>query len=365
MRIRLSQDGTNLKDVVSKTQEVLSSGGLVVFPSDTVYGLLVDAKQEEAVSKLIAFKNRPIGKAISVFVSSIEELASHAFITSNQKPLLESLLPGPFTVILNSRHTVSNLLESETGTLGFRIPDYEPVRLVSKSYRNPITATSANLGGRHPHYSIESLLNQLPKEKQAMIDLIVDAGKLPRNKPSTVLDMTQDSLQIVRKGDIITSSKNEYRSPSPKETRKLGAFLLRQSEKKAKGKPIVFLMTGELGTGKTEMSRGIAEVLGIPQVVSPTFVVSYEYEIPHSASNRLNNTYKQFVHADLYNIMESDEMEHIGLDQYLDKPVIMVIEWGERMGDFIHSLQEKTHVVLVTFSHVNENERIIRVHHSL
>jgi L-threonylcarbamoyladenylate synthase len=264
--------------VIKEAIHVLEKGGLIIFPSDTVYGLLVDATNEKAVEKLIAFKNRPPGKAISVFVSQ-EMLKDQVEITEKSHSLLKHLLPGPFTVILPSKHRVSSKLESEKGTLGIRMPDYELVADLVNAFGKPITATSANLGGRSPHYSIESLLNQLPKQKQDLIDLIVDAGKLPRNKPSTVVDLTQNNIKIVRQGDILFSDTETYHSKTPIQTRKLGSYIIEKILKVEKGKPIVIVLVGDLGAGKTMLTKGIAEFLEVEKVISPTFVVYYEYSI--------------------------------------------------------------------------------------
>ncbi|MCX6730473.1 MAG: Sua5/YciO/YrdC/YwlC family protein, partial [Candidatus Roizmanbacteria bacterium] len=95
---------------------ILQSGGLLVAPSDTVYGLVCDATNEEAVKKLIAVKNRPWGKPISVFTDGFEMMSSLVELGSH-KALLQTLLPGPFTIILPSKHKVCSLLESERKTL--------------------------------------------------------------------------------------------------------------------------------------------------------------------------------------------------------------------------------------------------------
>jgi Putative translation factor (SUA5) len=141
-------------------------------------------------------------------------------------------LPGPFTVILKSKRKVCPLLESEKKTLGIRIPDYQTVNSLVKKFKRPITATSANLSGKSPHYSIESLLKQLPRSKKNLIDLIVDGGKLPRNKPSTVIDLVGENIKIVRQGDIVFSQFNKYISKSPSETKKTAAFVLNKILKK-------------------------------------------------------------------------------------------------------------------------------------
>jgi L-threonylcarbamoyladenylate synthase len=237
---------------------VLKQGGLVIFPSDTVYGLLVDATNEEAVKKLIAFKNRPPGKAISVFVTE-RFLNEHVTVNDSQQKLLEKLLPGPFTVILDSQHNVSKLLESEKGTLGIRIPDYELVQELVKAFGKPITATSANLGGRPPHYAVETLLKELPESKKQLIDLFVDAGKLPRNKPSTIVDLTTPQLKILRQGDVLLKDQQTFITDTPIQTRKTAQYILKKALESHKDKPIVFILEGDLGSGKTVFVKGLAE----------------------------------------------------------------------------------------------------------
>ncbi len=190
----------NQISIINSTIEVLKSGGLVIFPSDTVYGLLCDATNEQAVEKLITFKNRPVGKPISVFtdLQSMDQLVE---INKNQQKVFEEILPGPFTIILPSKHKVNKLLESETGTLGVRVPMYRPIKELVEQFKKPITATSANLAGRSPHYSIGSLLNELTEKQKNLIDLIIDAGHLPKNKPSTVVDLSRSNVKILRQGN--------------------------------------------------------------------------------------------------------------------------------------------------------------------
>ncbi|MBP9691179.1 threonylcarbamoyl-AMP synthase [Candidatus Woesebacteria bacterium] len=353
--------GSNWSDVISETMQVLSQGGLVVFPSDTVYGLLVDATQEHAVQKLIAFKNRTPGKAISVFVTDIDMMKCLAHVPHDKEKILERMLPGPFTVVLDSKHLASQLLESEKGTIGLRLPAYGPVQMLMNRYSHPVTATSANLGGRHPNYSIISLMNQLPVSKKELIDLVVDAGNLPHHKPSTVLDLSQDTIQVLRSGDIIFENEDTFQSHSASQTRKLGAFILDRALKANSGKPLVFILKGDLGAGKTEITRGIASVLGIEKVVSPTFVISYEYPIPTTSYQLPTSNYNLFVHCDLYNIEDPAEFKHLGLTDYLDKKSIMVIEWGERMGAMYETFKEKSDVIFIEIEHVNEGERKIEV----
>ncbi len=191
----------NINQVINNTITTLKSNGLVIFPSDTVYGLLCDAESSKAVQKLILFKNRPPGKAISVFCDFklINKLVK---INKQQQEIIKEILPGPFTVIIPSRHIVNKLLESEKECLGIRIPSFQMINRLIQEYGKPLTATSANLAGRSPHYSVSSLFSEISKKQADLIDLIVDAGTLPRNKPSTVVDLTLPSIKILSQGDV-------------------------------------------------------------------------------------------------------------------------------------------------------------------
>jgi L-threonylcarbamoyladenylate synthase len=338
---------------IENTIKILKGGGLVIFPSDTVYGLLVDAYNEEAVRKLIAFKNRPPGKPISVFVDW-DFLYDLVLVSEKQKELLKNILPGPFTVVLKSKGKVCPLLESEKKTLGIRIPDYQPVNSLVKKFKRPITATSANLSCKSPHYSIESLLKQLPESKKKLIDLIVDAGKLPRNKPSTVIDLVEENIKILRRGDIVFTQVDTYLSRSAKETKKIAKFVLNKLLEKDFEKPLVFIIEGEIGVGKTVFVKGMGEFLGIKEIVSPTFVVMYEYEVEKSKVDKL-------IHLDLYNVEEKEEFEYLKIGEYLAPGNLLAIEWGEKVGEIFDLLKEKGEIVYVKMSYENEKERVIEV----
>ena len=337
------------KKTIGEAIEVLNNGGLIIFPSDTVYGLLVDATNERAVKKLIEFKSRPAGKAISVFVS--DKLLEEVVETNHeQKQTLETLLPGPFTVILKSKHKTSKLLESEKGTLGIRIPDYKLINELVRKFGKPITATSANVSGKAPHHSIESLLKQLSEKKRELVDLIVDAGKLPRNKPSTVVDLTTPEMKILRRGDVVFKNSQTFLSGSPTETKKIAKNILSKNLNQ-RSKPLVFIIEGELGVGKTIFVKGIGESLGIDDIISPTFVVYYEYSIKNG----------KLVHVDLYNLTEDEEFEYLGLEGYLKPWNILAFEWGEKARRIFQTLKEKGKVVYIKMKYINEKEREIKV----
>lgn len=344
----------NENEILEIALEVLEKRGLVVAPSDTVYGLLVDATNEAAVQKLVTFKNRPPGKPISVFVSDFAMLQRHVMIKKKQSNLLKELLPGPFTIVLPSFHRVSKNLESERGTLGVRIPNYHFIIDLVRRFGSPITATSANLSGKSIHYSIHSFSNKLPQSKKSLIDLIIDVGTLPKNKPSTIIDLTKQTIKIIRHGDIVFRDEKTYVSKSPSQTKKLSQYILKKFASYAEKKPLIFILQGDLGVGKTVFIKGLGEYLGISNIVSPTFVVSYEYEINRKGVKKL-------VHFDLYNIQEEDEFRYLGIEEYLKKGNTLCFEWGEKAAKLLSLLKKRGKIVYVKMKYIDERQREIQV----
>lgn len=349
--IKQKLKNNNTEEILVKTLSILRSGGLVIFPSDTVYGALVDATDERAVKKLIEFKNRPPGKAISVFVSDFEMLNNQVFFEIDEGITLRKILPGPFTVVLKSKHKVNNLLESEKGTLGVRIPKYPLIVDLARRFGKPISATSANLGGKPPHYSAETLLNELPEKKKRLIDLVIDAGKLPKNKPSTIVDMSTSDIKILRRGDVEFLITRKFISRLPKETEDIAKEIIEKI--KEKNKPLIFIIEGELGAGKTVFVKGIGDVFGIRNIISPTFVVYYEYDMKDN----------KFVHLDLYNIQEREEFSHLGIEKLLKPGNILAFEWGEKAGEIYELLKNKGKIIYVKIRYLNEREREIIVNY--
>ncbi len=339
------------KNLAQTVSGILKNEGLVIFPSDTVYGLLADATNEKAVEKLIAFKERPAGKAISIFVSNLKMAKEYVDTNTKQDTVLNRLFPGPFTAVLPSKHKTSKLLESETGTLGIRIPDYAPIAELFKFFRKPITATSANLSSKSPHYNLETLLDELSSKRENLIDLVVDAGELDHNKPSTVVDLTEGNLKILREGDITPTKKKIIITESPEATEKFGEEAVANiiSDKK---KNVAIIIEGELGVGKTVLVKGIGRKLGINNIISPSFVISYEYRTK-------NAVFPTFVHFDLYHISQEEELKHLGIADYLKPGNLLVFEWGEKAGGISDLLRKKLDLIYIKMEYLDKNKRRI------
>ena len=350
------------KGEIQKAASVIKKGGLVVYPSDTVYILAVDPNNETAVKKLLAFKNRWVGKAISIAVLDKKMAEDYVTLSPNAENIYANLLPGPFTIVSEGKHVVAPGIEAENGTLGIRIPDNKNIHDLVEAVGGPVTATSANLSGRTPNYSIQSFLRPLSKKKLVMIDMIVDAGKLPRNKPSTVIDATESEVKVLRRGDLVTTNATTIISKSEKETEKIAEFLLNK-HKKQKTKPLVFGLTGDLGCGKTVFSRKVGHLLGVEEkITSPTFIIYNEYSIsPNPSLTRGGQDILKFLHFDLYRLSGKHEFEEIDFINQFSEGVVACVEWPENMGEEnFKKLKEKTNYVAIEFRYVDVGTREIR-----
>lgn len=163
--------------------------GIVVYPTETVYGLGADAFSDEAIIRVYEAKHRPLGMPISIAVSDFDMLAAVARVEPWMEGFLEAFLPGPVTVVLAARNCVPDILTGGTGMIGIRIPAHPLAQQLIERFDSPITATSANLhGGKEP---------QIPDECTVHYELLIDGGKLP-GIPSTVVDLP--SRTIIRAG---------------------------------------------------------------------------------------------------------------------------------------------------------------------
>lgn len=176
--------------IVTDAVKVLRRDGLVVYPTDTVYGLGADALSEYAVHRLYEVKGRPLGKPISVAVSDEEMMGAIAKISDEAWEFIREFLPGPVTLILPAKSCLPPVLSGGTGMIGIRMPKNQIARDIIAELDAPITGTSANLSGTTPPASREQV--------NVTYDLFVDGGELP-GTPSTVVDLR--ARQILRPGE--------------------------------------------------------------------------------------------------------------------------------------------------------------------
>ncbi|MFA6320913.1 MAG: L-threonylcarbamoyladenylate synthase [Candidatus Omnitrophota bacterium] len=175
---------------ISKAAEVLRSGGLVAFPTETVYGLGANAMNEKAVERLCAVKARPQGKPFTVHIENIGSIEKAGCeITKEAHSLIKKYWPGPLTIILKCKNG---------GKTGFRMPDNVVALRLIKEAGVPVLAPSANVSGETPPTKAEDVLRQL----DGKIDILLDSGKVKVGIESTVLDMTVTPPAVLRRGAI-------------------------------------------------------------------------------------------------------------------------------------------------------------------
>ncbi|MFQ6135968.1 MAG: L-threonylcarbamoyladenylate synthase [Candidatus Hydrothermarchaeales archaeon] len=166
-----------------------------MYPTDTLYGLGVDALDEAAIRKVFELKRRPLSMPLPIAVNGLKMLKKFAFVDEKAESFIGEFLPGPLTVILKKR-LLSDILTSGSEKVGVRIPDNDiALRLISQCGA-PITTTSANISGRSPPISVEEV-----KEQMGGVNLILDGGDLESRLPSTIVDLT-DEPKIVREGKL-------------------------------------------------------------------------------------------------------------------------------------------------------------------
>jgi len=344
----------NYQKTLTKTAAEIQAGNLVVFPSDTVYILAVDPGNQSAVDKLLAFKNRWPGKAISIAVLNSDMAQQYAHLNQDTLNLYQNLFPGPFTIFSPGKNLLARGIEAENQSLGIRIPNSPPILDLLKILKKPITATSANLSGRTPHYSFSAFLKTLSLKKQSLISLVVDAGTLPKNTPSTVIDALDSDLKILRPGQILLSPDHQLISNSETETSQIAKHLLNKIKNYSPLKPIVFLLSGDLGCGKTVFTRALAKNLGVTQkILSPTFVIYNCYPPSHS-------TFRSFYHFDLYRLKNDFEFKEIHFFEHFNCSSIYALEWPENMGQKnLNKLKKMATTIPVLFHYLGPTQRQI------
>lgn len=331
--------------------DILKGGGLVIYPTETLYGVGADATNPEALSRLSLYKNRPFGKPYSVAVTDQKMAEKYVELNNTAKRFYDNFLPGPLTVISRGKHKVAPGVESEDGKLGIRIPNYKLILAIVKKLGKPVTATSANTSYKKRPYKISDILNNLNQKQKDLIDLIIDAGELPHREPSSVVDTTLDEPVVLRQGDIKLKDQNEVLSRGEENTQNIAKEIWQKYETLKGRRAIIFALQGEMGTGKTIFTKGLAKAMGIVELVtSPTFALENEYQTGK----------EKLYHFDAWRLEKSDELKSLGFEDLIKNKSVISIEWAERVADTIREFDDESIIIWVKigFGKV-ENERLI------
>lgn len=198
----------NQEKVIKEALVCLRKGGVVLYPTDTCYGLAADIFNEIAFRKLYQLKGMSYTKPVSIMVSSTTEAKTYGQFFELASSVAENFWPGPLTIVVNKKSSLPPFLNIGVDTIGIRVVDYPLVRDIVLAYKLPLTTTSANISGQKECYSVTDFKKQF-KNQTLLPDLVIDAGKLSKNKPSTVVEISGNAIRFIREGTLAKKLK-EY-----------------------------------------------------------------------------------------------------------------------------------------------------------
>jgi tRNA threonylcarbamoyl adenosine modification protein (Sua5/YciO/YrdC/YwlC family) len=197
MILNIHPDNPNPKRI-QEVAEILRNGGLIIYPTDTVYSIGCDLMNQKAIAKVAAIKGLKPEKAnFSIICYDLSHISEYARVNTPEYKLLKKSLPGAFTFILNATGNVPKIFKSKKKTIGIRVPDNNIAREIVKEFGNPIIATSVHDDDEILEYTTDP---ELIHEKYGkLVDVVIDGG-MGNNEASTIVDLTDGEPEIVRQG---------------------------------------------------------------------------------------------------------------------------------------------------------------------
>lgn len=198
MLVRLYNENPNLREV-TKVVDLLRDGGVIIYPTDTVYGIGCDITKQRAVERIARIKGvKPEKSNFSFIVDDLSHLADYTRpINNTTYKLMKRNLPGPFTFILAANSNVPKLLKRKKKNVGIRIPENNIIRNIVRELGHPILTTSIHSEDHVLDYDTDPEL--IHEEMGHLVDLVIDGG-YGNNIPSTVVDCTGEEIEIIRQG---------------------------------------------------------------------------------------------------------------------------------------------------------------------
>ncbi|MFA5948006.1 MAG: L-threonylcarbamoyladenylate synthase [Candidatus Gracilibacteria bacterium] len=187
------------RDLYKKVANVLKNGGIILHPTETCYGLAVDIFNEKALKKLYKVKNMAENKPVSILVDRLEMAFEYAIFSDKAYSLARKYWPGPLSLVLPRNIALPAFFNKDEAFVSLRVSSDAFCRKMVKEFHNPVTTTSANRTGEKQFYKIDF---EKDKDFLKLIDLIVDAGEIYENKPSTLVKVEGKRIQILRQGAL-------------------------------------------------------------------------------------------------------------------------------------------------------------------
>lgn len=187
--------------------DIIKRDGIVVFPTETVYGIGGNALSENVIKNIYNIKKRPQEKALNILVKNKEEIKKYAYISNElEEEIIDKFMPGPITIILKKRKSqIPDLLTGNNDTIGIRIPDNDIVKKILEKCNLPIAAPSANISGKPSSIRLEDI----KPDFDGKVDAFIDGGKCKQNISSTIVKVIDGNIKILREGIISIKDINE------------------------------------------------------------------------------------------------------------------------------------------------------------
>lgn len=340
---------------ISQAVSALAAGELVVYPTETCYGLAADVSNPDAITRLLTYKGDR-QRQIAIAVSDRTMAEKYVTINSLADNLYSNFLPGPLTVISASLHATDPRLESATGTLGVRIPSYPFTLELIRHFGRPITTTSGNTSGKKEPYSLSDWQKYTTAAKQSLVDLFLDAGKLADRPTSTVVDTTLNDPAVLRQGQLtIPTLSTSSTTTTQTDTQILAGQILSKHLPLTRRFPLIIALQGELGVGKTQFVKGLAAALGISlNVSSPTYTLlkEYRYQTPKYSGT--------LYHLDTWRLSEADELEStLHFSTLLTPGNIVAIEWAGKAKKLLKTYEKDYPILVIDIKELDVNTRQI------
>lgn len=194
--VRGLKEEHEVKETLKPAIRSLRNGGIVVYPTDTVYGIGCDPRNEEALTKLLALKGRS-GKPLPLLASSIEVVKLIVEVPSEAEKLMRAFWPGPLTIVLPLKTSLPNQVTMGKPKVGLRIPNHAVARILAEGAGGLIVGTSANKSGEPSPKSFDEIDPHL----KGMVDVVINGGICPLRIPSTVVEI-DGGVKVIREGVV-------------------------------------------------------------------------------------------------------------------------------------------------------------------
>jgi len=187
-------------EILSEAEGILRSGGIIIAPTDTVYGILGDATNVETIKNIFLLKQRSLEKAFPVFVKSVAEARKYAYISDAKAKFLASIWPGPATVVLHHKGKLPRILTGDPETIGVRVPKNEFLLQLLSRLDFPLVQTSANISSKPTAQNTKEIKAYFGNQ-ELQPDLIIDGGETTRQH-STLIGLTGNEPRLLRTGAV-------------------------------------------------------------------------------------------------------------------------------------------------------------------